>query len=403
MIVLIADKFEESGVRGLKEAGCEVIHQPTLQGDELREAIAKTRCQILIVRSTRVTEDMLAAGEQLNLVVRAGAGYNTIDVAAAARRSIFVANCPGKNAIAVAELTFALILALDRRIADNVAELRQGVWNKKSFSVARGLKGRTLGILGFGRIGQEVATRAQAFGMEVVAWSRSLTEEMAEEWGIERCETPGVLAARCDVLSIHLAAAPETKNLVNGDVLSRLRPGSYVINTARADVLDYGALATAIKEQQVRAGLDVFPSEPAEGSGSFTPEILKAGGVVYGTHHIGASTDQAQEAIAAETVRIVTTYMNLGRVENCVNLCVRSPAQCVVVVRHKNRPGVLAHALGVIRAAGINVEEMQNVIFDGAEAACAQIKLDNTPSDAVVRQIQSENEHVVGVSVMAIS
>lgn len=402
MKILIADKFEERGVEALRQAGCTVIHNPELQGAELAEAVARERCGILIVRSTRVTEDILERGEALNLVIRAGAGYNTIDVAAAARRSIFVANCPGKNAIAVAELTFALILALDRRIVDNVNDLRAGRWNKKEYAKASGLFGRTLGILGMGRIGREVAHRAHAFGMHVVAWSRSLTPELAEEWHVTRCATPGEVAERCDILTIHLAAAPETKNLVNADVLDRLKTGAYLINTARADVLDYGALAKAIERKQLRAGLDVYPGEPAGGEAPFTDDIVQAtGGIVYGTHHIGASTAQAQNAIADETVRIVTTYLQTGRVENCVNLRAPAPSQHVIVLRHRNKPGVLAHALQVIRAAGINVADMQNVIFEGGEGACAQIRLDSEPAHEVLESIRSGNENVLSVSLIS--
>src|SRR5947199_6374649 len=171
MKVLVADKFEPSGIDGLKAAGCEVLYQPDLKDDALRTAIRDSGADVLVVRGTNVTGPMLEAGS-LSLVVRAGAGYNTIDVATASRRGIYVSNCPGKNAIAVAELACALMLALDRRIPDNVAELRAGTWNKKEYSKARGLFGRTLGLLGYGNIGQEMAKRAHAFGMPIVVWSR---------------------------------------------------------------------------------------------------------------------------------------------------------------------------------------------------------------------------------------
>src|SRR2546421_11197415 len=189
MKILIADKFEQSGRDGLQALLCEISFQPDLKDEALVEAITKEQPDVLVVRGTKVTEPMLAAGP-LKLIVRAGAGYNTIDVAAASRRGIYVSNCPGKNSIAVAELAFALILALDRRIADNVITLRQGQWNKKEFSKARGLYGRTLGLIGTGQIGQEVIKRAHAFGMTVVAWSRSLTTERAAELGVERVESP---------------------------------------------------------------------------------------------------------------------------------------------------------------------------------------------------------------------
>src|SRR5229473_922182 len=189
MHVLIADKFEQSGRDGLQAIGCEVSFQPDLKDEPLVDAIGTQKPDVLVVRGTKVTEQMLAAGP-LKLIVRAGAGFNTIDVAAASRRGIYVSNCPGKNSIAVAELAFALILALDRRIADNVVALRAGEWNKKEFSRARGLFGRALGLVGLGSIAQEMIPRARAFGMPVVAWSRSLTPDVAAALGIEYKATP---------------------------------------------------------------------------------------------------------------------------------------------------------------------------------------------------------------------
>src|SRR3954464_14782292 len=213
MKILIADKFEESGRIGLRTLGCDVSFQPDLKDEALIEAIGKVQPDVLIVRGTKVTDPMLAAGP-LKLVVRAGAGYNTIDVAAASRRGIYVSNCPGKNSIAVAELAFALILALDRRIADSVIALRAGEWNKKEFSKARGLFGRTLGLVGVGKIGQEMIPRAKAFGMPVVAWSRSLTPEKAESLGVERKDSPLEVARAADVVSVHVALKPDTKLMI---------------------------------------------------------------------------------------------------------------------------------------------------------------------------------------------
>ncbi|MBD0325365.1 MAG: hydroxyacid dehydrogenase, partial [Pyrinomonadaceae bacterium] len=217
MRVLIADKFEQSGRDGLQAIGCDVSYQPDLKDEALVEAVRAGAPDVLVVRSTKVNEAMLEAGA-LKLVVRAGAGYNTIDVAAASRRGIYVSNCPGKNSIAVAELAFALMLALDRRIADNVISLRRGEWNKKEFSKARGLYGRTLGLIGVGQIGQEMIPRARAFGMPIVAWSRSLTRERAEALGLEYKESPQEVARTADVVSVHLALKPETRSLIGADV-----------------------------------------------------------------------------------------------------------------------------------------------------------------------------------------
>src|SRR2546423_6053498 len=241
MKVLIADKFEQSGRDGLQAIGCEVSFQPDLKDEALVEAIGQEQPDVLVVRSTKVNEAMLDAGA-LKLVVRAGAGYNTIDVAAASRRGIYVSNCPGKNSIAVAELAFALILALDRRIADNVIALRRGEWNKKEFSKARGLFGRTLGLVGVGKIGAEMIPRARAFGMPVVAWGRSLTRETAGCLGVEYKATPADVAREADIVSIHVALNSETKGFLGSDFFQAMKDGAYFINTSRGEVVDQSAL-----------------------------------------------------------------------------------------------------------------------------------------------------------------
>jgi D-3-phosphoglycerate dehydrogenase len=406
MKVLIADKFEASGLTGLEKAGCDVVYSPDLKESALTQALRDTGAEVLIVRGTPVSAPMFDAGK-LALVVRAGAGYNTIDVAAASRRGIYVSNCQGKNAIAVAELTFGLILALDRRIPDNVADLRAGAWNKKEYSKARGLFGRTLGLIGYGSIGQEVARRARGFGMLVVAWSRRLNERRPDDAAgdppIEVASSPEDVAARADVLSIHLALTRETRGFVGSAILDRLKPGAYVINTARAEVMDTAALERVIRERGVRAGLDVFEGEPpgTTTSGRIDAPIVALPGV-YGTHHIGGSTDQAQEAIAAETVRIITLYKTTGKVPNVVNLATSTPATHRLIVRHRDRPGVLAHVFDRLRLNQINVQETENIVFDGAEAAIARINIDGPLDDALLASIQSGNSDILNLRVVSI-
>jgi D-3-phosphoglycerate dehydrogenase len=398
MKVLVADKFEQSGRDGLEAIGCDFSFQPDLKDEALVNAIAEIAPDVLVVRGTKVTEPMLAAGP-IKLVVRAGAGYNTIDVAAASKRGIYVSNCPGKNSIAVAELAFALILALDRRVVDNALALRRGEWNKKEFSKARGLFGRTLGLIGVGKIGQEMIARAQAFGMPVIAWSRSLTPSRAAELGITHMESPKAVAAAADVVSVHLALNKETKNLIDADFFDAMREGAYFINTARGEVVDQQALANAIKTRGIRAGLDVYAAEPTSAVGEFTDEIVKEEGL-YGTHHIGASTDQAQEAIAAETVRIVQQFKETGQVPNVVNLARQTPATHRLVVRHVDRPGVLAGVLDAIKSEQINVQEMENIVFEGAAAAVARINLDNAPSDAILNRIRSGSSDIIELNLI---
>ena len=398
MRILIADKFEQSGRDGLQALGCEISYQPDLKDDALVDAIKKEAPDVLVVRGTKVTEPMLDAGP-VKLVVRAGAGYNTIDVPAASKRGIYVSNCPGKNSIAVAELAFALILALDRRIADNVIALRKGEWNKKEFSKARGLFGRTLGLIGLGKIGQEMLPRARAFGMPVVAWSRSLTPERAALLGIELKESPKAVASAADVVSVHLALNSETRNALNADFFNAMREGAYFINTARGEVVDQAALVSAMRNRGIRAGLDVYAVEPTSSTGEFQDAIVKEEGL-YGTHHVGASTDQAQEAIAAETVRIVKEFKETGKVPNVVNLARQTPATHRLVVRHVDRPGVLAGVLDAIKAEQINVQEMENIVFEGAAAAVARINLDNAPSDKSLRQLEASSPDIIELDLL---
>ena len=416
MKVLVADQFERSGLDGLKAAGCEVVYEPDLKDDALTAAIASSAAEVLVVRGTKVTSAMLDAG-RLGLIVRAGAGYNTIDVAAASSRGIYVSNCPGKNAIAVAELAFALILALDRRVPDNAADLRAGKWNKKGYSTARGLFGRTIGLLGIGSIGREVIRRAAAFGMPVVVWSRRfdgqrrpLAEQEARDLGLEGAfrqttielePTAADVAARADVLSVHLALDAATKGLVNAGVFGRLKPNAIFVNTARGEVVDDKALEDAVRSRGLRVGLDVFAKEPTSATGTFEDEVVQLPNV-YGTHHIGASTEQAQEAIAAETVRIIRSYKETGHVPNVVNLAVRTPATHMLVVRHRDRPGVLAHVFDHLRRDNLHVQETENIGFEGAEAAVARINLDGAPSAALCDRIRTQNADVLDLQVVSL-
>ncbi len=398
MKVLIADKFPEAGRAAVARAGVEVIHDPDLKDAALAEAVRSTGADVLVVRSTKVNAATLAAG-RLSLVVRAGAGYDTIDVAAASARGIYVSNCPGKNSIAVAELTFALILALDRRIPANAADLRAGRWNKAEYSKARGLFGRTLGLVGLGRIGQEVLGRARAFGMPVVAWSPSLTAERAASLGVQPKRSPAEVAASCDVFSVHVALTAGTRNLIDRGVLLALRPGSYFINTARAEVVDQAALLEMVRDRGIRAGLDVFAGEPSGGTGTVADPIFQLDGVI-GTHHIGASTDQAQEAIAEETVRIISEYARTGRVPNVVNLAKKSPATHLLVVNHYDRVGVLSAVFSQLKHAGINVQETENIVFEGAAAAVARIHLDSAPPQQALDAMRSESPDIIELTVL---
>jgi D-3-phosphoglycerate dehydrogenase len=260
-----------------------------------------------------------------------------------------------------------------------------------------------------------VIRRAAGFGMNIVIWSRrfdgenrTMSEQEAREIGIEPAlrtvridlaPTPAEVASRADVLSVHVALSPETKGMVNGALLDRLKPGAILVNTARGEVVNDEALAAAVRDNRLRVGLDVYANEPASAAGEFHDELVGLPGV-YGTHHIGASTEQAQEAIAAETVRIIRSFKETGKVPNVVNLAKRTPATHMLVVRHRDRPGVLAHVFNNLRRDNLNVQETENIVFDGAEAAVARINLDGAPSTALCDRIKVENTDVLDLQVV---
>jgi D-3-phosphoglycerate dehydrogenase len=390
MKVLVADKFEKSGIEGLTALGVEVVSKPDLKDDSLAAAIHELAPEILVVRSTKVTAPMLE-GSKLSLIIRAGAGYNTIDVEAASRLGIYVSNCPGKNSQAVAELAFGLMISCDRHIPDNVASLRAGKWDKKTYSKARGLYGRTLGLVGMGKIGQEMIVRAKAFGMRVAVFSRWMSREIANEIGVVRASSLEELAQLSDFVSVHVSLNPETKGMIGASFFNALAPGSVFINTSRAEVVDQTALEKALVEKNLMAGLDVFEGEPSGAEGDYDGS-LKDNSRVYCTHHIGASTDQAQEAVAAETVRIVKEYKSSGIVPNVVNVKKAETATHLLVVRHADRVGVLAHVFDVLKKEGVSVQEMENIVLGGAKAAIAQIATDKEPSQDAILSIKKNSD-----------
>jgi D-3-phosphoglycerate dehydrogenase / 2-oxoglutarate reductase len=398
MRLLIADKMDIQALEELRVLGIEIVSRPELSKDTLGGALDGVG--ILVVRSTEVTARAIDAGKHLNLIVRAGAGVNTIDVAAASARGIYVANCPGKNAIAVAELTMGLILALDRRIADATAELRAGRWDKSSYSSARGLFGQRIGIAGLGSIGLEVLHRARSFGLQPRAFSRSFTPSRASRMDVGYARSLAELAAGSDIFTVHLPLKPQTRGVINRSVLEALPDGAILVNTARSEVLDYEALDELIPKKGLRVGLDVFATEPERGSAPFEVPILSRG-TVYGTPHIGASTEQAQQAIAQETARIIRAFLSEETIPNVVNICATSPARYAIVVRMLDKVGVLANTLSVLKRHGLNVEELSNTVFEGALATCSKLRVTGRPSEACLQEIAAFEE-ILHVDVVAL-
>lgn len=386
MNVLIADKMSPATIKDLELIGCQVTVRPELTAETLPEAIAGV--DVLIVRSTKVSGKTIEAGQGLSLIIRAGAGVNTIDLDAASKRGIHVANCPGKNTEAVAELAIGLLLAADRRLPQAAADLRQQAWKKSEYGKARGLKGRTLGIIGMGNIAQAVIIRAKALDMKILAWSRSLTPQQAEARGLEYAANPLEVAAQADAVSLHVAySKTTTHHLVNADFLAKMKPGAILVNTARGEVVDTVALKAAIKAKHLRVGLDVFENEPKGGIDTFADAELAE--LAICTPHIGASTDQAAEAIAAEAVRIVKVFIATGLPPNVVNVRTKPTATHGMVIRHYNRVGVLARVLDILKTQGVNVEEMQNTIFEGGTAATCSLRIDRPPAAAVIAELSN--------------
>jgi D-3-phosphoglycerate dehydrogenase len=401
MHLLFADSVAEQTIAELTSRGHRCSVDPGLTTADLPGRIAGV--DALVVRSTKVDRAVFEAADKLALVIRAGAGTNTIDIEVAARNGVLVSNVPGRNAVAVAELTLGLILALDRRIADNVADARRGRWEKKTYSKANGLLGSTLGIVGLGSIGLAVAERAAAFGMRIGCVNRAgRSQPPATGWpsstppASPRC--PELLAAS-DVVSLHVPASPETKNLVDADFLDAMKPGALLVNTSRGDVVDEAALLAALDAGRVRAGLDVFADEPGSGAAEWDSPLARHPQVVA-THHIGASTAQAQAAVAAGVVEIVDAFA-AGEARNCVNLAPRGLGSATLTVRHVDKVGVLARVLELLREAGLNVEHMQNRIFAGGAAAVATIDVAGAVPTELTAALDAIPE-VLGTSLAAI-
>ena len=318
MKILLADKINPVAIEAFKAIeGAEVINQPTLTAEELPQHIAGV--DVLVVRSTKVTKATFEAADKLGLVIRAGSGVNNIDVPCAAAHDVRVVNCPGKNSVAVAELAMGLLLSLERRIADCVAQSRAGKWNKKEFGKAQGLKGKTVGVVGVGMIGRELIKRLRGFDVDICAYDVCLTPELAKELGVERCEDLLDLAKKSDIVSIHVPLLDATRKMIGEEFITAMKPGAILLNTSRAEVVDNDALLKALDEKGLRCGLDVIPEEPGTGAADFDSPLAKHPHA-YVTHHIGASTEQSELATGLEAARLAKIY-SLGQepVPNCVN------------------------------------------------------------------------------------
>jgi len=312
-VVLVTDPLSEEGLAVLtRTPGIEsrVITgpDPAALGDVLAAADA------LIVRSgTRVTAELIAAAPRLKVVGRAGTGVDNIDVDAATRRGIVVMNTPGGNSVAACEHTFALLLAVLRNVPAAHRDLAGGVWNRKKY-MGHELKGKTLGLIGFGRIGREVATRARAFGMQVMVADPFVSEALAREYECRLADRDAVLTG-ADIVSLHVPLTEETHHLIDAAALSRMKDGVVIVNCARGGLVDEAALLAGLESNKVGgAALDVFENEPPTGTALLNHPRVVA------TPHLGASTEEAQSSVAAEVAQQVVDYLTAGEVRNAVNM-----------------------------------------------------------------------------------
>lgn len=396
MKVLIADLFSQSALDSLSSAGIQVVYNHQLNGDSLKSAIISENPQILVVRSTKVTGDIISSSPSLEFIIRAGAGVDNIDTQTASKHSIFVANCPGKNSVAVAELVMGHILSVDRRLAENYSLLKQGKWNKGLFAECTGIKGRSLGIVGFGAIGKEVATRARSFGMDLYFTDAYVSAEIGAPYGATKLNTLDELAQVSDIITFHVPATPETKGMINSGFISKCRENVVIINTSRGDIANE---AEIIHELNARPGFwyacDVYLGEPAAKECDFVHQLAQHP-KVYGSHHIGASTKQAETAIGLEALRMILMYANTSKVDagNLVNMQNKSNAKHAVVVRHSGN--ALTALLVKLSEKGCRVHEVENKAFKDGAAFLATVYAD-CENPGCLNEVVAEMASVEGV------
>jgi D-3-phosphoglycerate dehydrogenase len=338
--VLIADKLESTGIELLTAAGIEVDNRPGLKGEELKAALRAS--DAVICRSQpKLTAEYFEDVGKLRAVARAGVGVDNIDVPAATRKGVVVMNTPGGNTVSAAEHTIALLLALSRRIPAADAVMKSGGWDRNKF-VGTEVAGKTLGVVGLGRIGREVARRAKAMDMRVIALDPFVTAAKAAELGYDTAANLDDLLPKVDYLTLHVPLGADTKSLIGARELGLMKKSARILNVARGGIVDEKALADALAAGTIAGtGIDVFTAEPIVADNP----LLKAPNIVL-TPHLGASTLEAQENVAIEAAQLIADFLQRGQIANAVNMAAVNPAELAEV-----RPYVdLARRLGLLQA-----------------------------------------------------
>jgi D-3-phosphoglycerate dehydrogenase / 2-oxoglutarate reductase len=341
--ILVTDKLAEEGLARLRdEPGVEVVVNTKLAQDPAALKLALNDADGIVIRSgTQLTADVLDGQKRLSAIVRAGVGVDNIDVGAATRLGIVVMNTPGGNTVSTAEHTMALLLSLSRNVASANDSLKSGKWERTKFTGTQ-LEGKTLGVIGLGRVGLAVAKRAQGFGMTVLGFDPFLSAEKATEYGLESIARLDDLWGRADFLTLHTPLTAETRNLIGAREIALMKPTVRIINCARGGLIDEPALAEALKTGKVAgAAIDVFDPEPPPTGHPLVglPQVLV-------TPHLGASTEEAQVSVAVEAARLLSDFLTRGQVRFAVNMPALDRAE-LDAVRHDLN---LAWRLGMLHA-----------------------------------------------------
>lgn len=338
--VLICDKLETAGLNVLKQAGLDVDNRPGMKGADLIAALREA--DAAVVRSgTRITAELLADPGKLRCVVRAGVGVDNIDVPTATRQGVIVMNTPSGNTVSAAEHTIALLLAVARHVPAADASMKLGKWDRSKF-LGTQVAGKTLGVIGLGRIGREVARRAVGLDMKVIGFDPLITPEKAAEFGIKAVATRDELLPHCHFLTLHIPLLPDTKDFINARELAMMPKGARLLNVARGGVVNEQALAEALISGHIAgAGLDVFEQEPPP----VDNPLLRAPNAVL-TPHLGASTAEAQEAVALEAAQLLVDYLTRGVIQCAVNMAAVNRAEMDEMRRFVD----LARRLGMFQA-----------------------------------------------------
>ena len=313
--VLITDNLSKAGLEVLEaESGIEIVNRSGLTPEQVREELFSAD-GIIIRSGTKLTPALLDGQTRLKVIVRAGVGVDNVDLAAATRQGIVVMNTPAGNTTSTAEHTFAMLMSLARNIPQAAATMKAGGWDRNKFTGSQ-LAGKTLAVIGLGRIGLSVAKRALAFEMNVLGYDPYLSEERAREFGITLFRDVDLLIDKCDFLTVHTPFTPETNGLINAERLAKMRKGARIINCARGGIVDEAALAAAIESGHIGgAALDVFVDEPPA-----KEHPLRKLDKVITTPHLGASTEEAQEAVAVEAAEMITAFLIHNEVRHAINM-----------------------------------------------------------------------------------